>query len=236
MTKKILAAIVAVMMVLALSVTAFAASIDLVDGCVANNDGEFVVADGSVTSSGTSFSVKLAEAVPDGDTVTVHIKGSSDGDFRVWLAAGTATFSNEPLWKASEQGVTTPGEFDVTFDLTAFPKDGTGTAADCIMFKAPSYDSKLSNFKLTFLSINGDEAPAAEAEAEEAPAEAEAEAEPEEAPAEAAEETTAEAPAEAETTAEAPAETETKAPATGLALAVVPAVMALAAVAVSKKH
>ena len=68
---------------------------------------------------------------------------------------------------------------------------------------------------------------AAEAPAEETPAE-EA---PEEAPAEAAEETPAEAPAEAETTAET-----AKAPSTGIALAVIPAVMALAAVAVSKKH
>ncbi len=54
----------------------------------------------------------------------------------------------------------------------------------------------------------------------------------EETPAEAPAETEAEAPAAEET----PAETETKAPATGLALAVVPAVVALAAVAVSKKH
>ena len=68
---------------------------------------------------------------------------------------------------------------------------------------------------------------AAEAPAEETPAE-EA---PEEAPAEAAEETPAEAPAEAETTAET-----AKAASTGIALAVIPAVMALAAVAVSKKH
>ena len=56
------------------------------------------------------------------------------------------------------------------------------------------------------------------------------------APAETPAETEAEAPAAEETPAETPAETETKAPATGLALAVVPAVMALAAVAVSKKH
>lgn len=66
---------------------------------------------------------------------------------------------------------------------------------------------------------------AAEAPAEETPAE-EA---PEEAPAE------AEAPAAEAPAAEAPAET-AKAPSTGIALAVIPAVMALAAVAVSKKH
>ncbi len=54
-------------------------------------------------------------------------------------------------------------------------------------------------------------------------------------PDEAAEAPAEETPAE-EAPEEAPAETETKAPSTGIALAVIPAVMALAAVAVSKKH
>ena len=74
-----------------------------------------------------------------------------------------------------------------------------------------------------------DEAAEAPAEAEEAPAEAEEAAAEAEAPAEAPA-AEAEAPA-----AEAPAET-AKAPSTGIALAVIPAVMALAAAAVSKKH
>ncbi len=214
--KKILAVVIAVMMVMALSVSAYAVTVDLTQDNIAGNDGDYTVGDNSITSSGTSFSVKLPENVPDGETVTVHIKGSFNGDFRVWLACGGATFSSEPLWKASEQGVT-PGEFDVTFDLTAFPKDGTGTEADCIMFKAPSYDSKLDNFTLTYLSINGDEAPAAAEEP-------------------AAEEPAAEAPAEDAPAAEAaPAET-AAAPSTGIALMVIPAVVALGAVAVSKKH
>lgn len=74
--------------------------------------------------------------------------------------------------------------------------------------------------------VTGVDMPAAETETE---AEATAEAE---APAETPAETAAEAAAE---TNEAPA-AETSAPATGLALAVVPAVIALGAAAVSKKH
>ncbi len=85
----------------------------------------------------------------------------------------------------------------------------------------------VTDIEVTIEVVDGDGAAAeepAEAEAEEAAAEPEATAE---APAE------AEAPAD-ETSAEAPAET--KAPATGVAVAVIPAVMALAAVCVSKKH
>ena len=84
-----------------------------------------------------------------------------------------------------------------------------------------SGDTVLYGFEV----VSGLEAAAAPAETEE-PAETEAPAE-----------TTAETEAPAEAPAETPAETPApEAPKTGLALAVVPAVMALAAVAVSKKH
>ena len=80
---------------------------------------------------------------------------------------------------------------------------------------------------LTYVSYNGETAEGAEAapEAEaEAPAETPAETETEAAPAPEAE------------AAPAPAETTPAAPATGIALCVIPAVVALGAVAVSKKH
>ena len=169
--KKIVSLAIAFIMVMALTVSVFAAQVPITEDTLGFTAGDVTIADGTATSSGTSFNILLPESVPNGGKVTVHIKGSTNGDFRVWLAAGQATFSPEPLWKASEQGVGT-GEFDVTFELEAFPKDGTGDAADSIMFKAPSYDSTLDNFVLTYLSINGDEAaPAADAApADEAPA------------------------------------------------------------------
>ena len=109
-------------------------------------------------------------------------------------------------------------------EVTAAISAVVGTDAKAIF----DYFSALTSisYTITYDSYNGETAaPAAETET---PAETEA-------PAETTAET--EAPADAPAETEAPASTPApEAPKTGLALAVVPAVMALAAVAVSKKH
>lgn len=106
------------------------------------------------------FAVKLPENVAIGDTVVVHIKGSADDDFRVWLLANTttdekgneATFSNQ--WQASQNGFNAPGEFEKYIELTAEDYDAQGgTEADRVAFKGPSYGVNLSNLKLTYVGI-----------------------------------------------------------------------------------
>ena len=73
--------------------------------------------DESVTAKNVAlFGIALPETVHKGDSVVVHIKGVSDGDFRVWLlGAGEATCSNQ--YKFSEHGYTS-GEFDKIIEFT----------------------------------------------------------------------------------------------------------------------
>ena len=101
----------------------------------------------------------LPKNVIVGQTVTVHIKGSSDGDFRVWLIAADvtaskgdhATFSN--MWKASENGFTS-GDFDFSITLTAVDAEPIGgTEANKVCFKAPAAHGILDNLTVTYLSI-----------------------------------------------------------------------------------
>lgn len=122
---------------------------------------EATFADGSVTVNEINqFAFLLPEMVDMDQTVVIHIKGTSDGDFRAWLlGAGTseekgsaATFSNQ--WKASDNGFTAPAEFEKYIELTAEDFDSQGfTSANRVNFKAPSYDSTLVNFTLTYLGV-----------------------------------------------------------------------------------
>lgn len=117
--------------------------------------GDVTFDNGTVTADGISlFMMHLPENVPLGNTVVIHVKGSSDGDFRSWLMAAEntqSTFSNQ--WKASENGYTS-GEFEKYIELTAEDFDSTNrTEADNVAFKAPSYDSNLTNLKLTYLGV-----------------------------------------------------------------------------------
>ena len=122
---------------------------------------EATFADGSVTVNEINqFAFLLPEMVDIDNTVVIHIKGTSDGDFRAWLlGAGTseekgsaATFSNQ--WKASDNGFTAPAEFEKYIELTAEDFDSQGfTSANRVNFKAPSYDSTLVNFTLTYLGV-----------------------------------------------------------------------------------
>ncbi len=217
--KKILTIALAIIMVMALSVSVCATQVDL--SSIYGND----IADATVATSEELVGIYFPDGITynTGDVVTVHFVGNSDGDFRVWLAhaEGYVTMTPDPIWKASDNGFTS-GAFDFTIDLVVGDKDGKGeTVADSIIFKAPSYGSKLDNFSLSLVEIvdGKDDAPAVpEASADEG------ETEPETAPA-----------PEAEATA--PETNDTPAvPETGIVLAVVPAVIALAAVAATKRR
>ena len=117
---------------------------------------EVVIADGTVTSSANQFAILLPEAANVKDKITVHVKGTTTGDFRMWAGHedGAYTMSPDPAWKASERGITVPTpdgeEFDFVYTLTVNDKDTVGCSeADCIIFKAPSYNENLKDLKIT---------------------------------------------------------------------------------------
>ncbi len=188
MTKKILAIALAVVMVMALSVTVFA-DIDMsdtVNGPYSENQ-NVLIPDG----------VEIA----DGAVIKVHMKGTSDTNFRVYL-----TNAGDANGRVSDIANVEAGEFDVTLELKIeLGVYDTDVLPTSIELKGPTYDTALNNTAFEVFEIVG---------------------------------ATAAAPAADETPAadEAPAADTTPAPNTGLALAVIPAVIALAAVAVSKKH
>lgn len=166
--KRIFAIVLAAVLMLSMSVMAFAADeveitldADHIGQSGAGGAETVVLADGSVTADEIAlFCLVLPETVPAGDTVVVHIKGSSDSDFRVWLLGeGTtdekgveATFSNQ--WKGSENGFNAPGEFEKYIELTAEDFDAQGlTSADRVAFKGASYGVNLSNTTLTYVGV-----------------------------------------------------------------------------------
>ena len=203
MTKKIFAVVVAVMMVMALTVSVFAdiSLLDSVSGTINEQQ-----------------NIALPEDldVSNGATVTVIVKGTSENNMvRFYL---TDAADNGRVTEVAEIPVEN-GAFEATIE---FVIDSTGAiqgsaAPTHLMFKGPDYATPPANVVFETLTIvtGGAAAPAVD----ETPA-----ADPEPAPAPAADPEPAPAPAPS------------TAPATGLALAVVPAVVALAAVAVSKKH
>ncbi len=207
--KKVLSIALAMIMVLALSVCVCATPVD-----TANTFAGTTVTGSNDELIGINFPEGCEYAI--GEKVTVHFVGTSDGDFRVWLANGQSTMSPEPLFKASENGFTT-GAFDFTIELEVGDKDGVGqTIANGIIFKGPSYGTPLSNFTLTSVEIvdGKDAAPAADEPAADAP--------------------TDEAPAADAPAADAPAADAAPAD-TGIVLAVLPMAIAAAAVVVSKR-
>ncbi len=217
--KKVLSILVAAILVMSMAVTAFAAEVvisaDAWDADCGASPADTTFADGSFTSNDPIVCLNIPGEVALGETVTVTIKGTSVGDFRVWLLAGGQVTASE-IWKASENGFTT-GDFEYTFELTCFDKDSKGvTLADAIAFKGPSYGVNLDGLTVTSIVIDypGEEAVEETPVVEETPA--------------------VEEPVEDTPVEETPVET--KPADTGLALAVVPMIVAAAAVALSKKR
>ncbi|MBQ8623693.1 MAG: hypothetical protein IJ424_04855 [Oscillospiraceae bacterium] len=211
--KKLFALLVAAMLVMAMSVTAFAATASIITDAAKETQAEV---------SNIMFNLPEGVAFENGDVVTVHIKGTADNTtVRIYLtdAVDVGRVTDVTMIDVVD------GAFDVTVDVTLDTSGAFGgTAAPTVLIlKGPDWQTPLSNITVEVVEITSDKITEA---AEEAPVE--------EAPVE--EETTEEAPVEEDTTEEAPVEEETEAPATGLAFAVVPAVVALAAVVVSKKR
>lgn len=163
--KKVLVIVLALsLIVFGSSMTAFAEEISIAADNLGRGAGDSTVvenADGSITSATANISFYLPEPVLAGEAVTVHITGSSDGDFRVWLIDVNET-TNSDIYQMSQNDFTS-GDFDKTFTLTA-----TAEATE-IFFKAPSWDAKINNLTLTLLDIeSGTAEEAVEVEVEEA--------------------------------------------------------------------
>ncbi len=104
-------------------------------------------ADGSLTSASSNISFILPETVKAGETITVHIAGSSADNFRVWLIDTNET-TNSNLYVMADNGFTS-GEFHETFDLTA-----TADSTE-LFFKGASWNTPINNLTLTEVSITG---------------------------------------------------------------------------------
>ncbi|MBQ8623584.1 MAG: hypothetical protein IJ424_04300 [Oscillospiraceae bacterium] len=164
--KKLLSVLLAVALVLSMSVTVFAAD-EVEIALTTDNYGTYTGTaadaltwgDNSVLAPDTAiFSLKLPQAVNDGDTVVVHIKGNSEGDFRVWLlgadeAAGAMEKTCSNQFKASNVGFTT-GDFEYYIELVFQDYDGAGlTSAEELAIKGPSYGTNLTNTRLDYVGV-----------------------------------------------------------------------------------
>lgn len=158
--KKLLTVALALVMALCLTVTAFAAEeieIALVPESFGANTSQasdvVVWGENSLTAETLNqFSLTLPTTCYDGDTVVLHIKGSSESDFRIWLlAANSVTASNQ--WKASENGYAGTGDFEFFVELTCQYHDADFESAEDVNFKAPSWDAQLTNFTLTYVGV-----------------------------------------------------------------------------------
>lgn len=121
--------------------------------CVVNNDIVSYKQDGSAyIASGSIVAWNIPMQVMLGDSVTVTIKGSSVGQFRVWLlTSGQGTYSNQ--FKSADQGFN-GGNFEYTFELTAADADNKGEIyANAIAFKAPSWDAQLNQLTISSIEI-----------------------------------------------------------------------------------
>ncbi len=151
----------------------------------------------------TLVSFKLPEGVTMGNTICVHIKGESVGNFRTWLIDDAEVTSSEQHNMETDYGFT-GGEFDEIIEYTVQYVDNTiaDDTATQFAFKASSWNTTLDGLTVTEVGVykgtleeykaatadavpaEGEEAPAENAEGENAPAEGEdAPAEGEDAPA-----------------------------------------------------
>ena len=98
------------------------------------------------------FGLQLPKPIQLGETVVVKIKGTSEGDFRVWLlGAGEKTFSNQ--YKMSENGFV-EGAFEKTIELTASDFDSANlTEADNLCIKGAAYGVNIANLTIESVEI-----------------------------------------------------------------------------------
>ncbi len=168
-----------------------------------DEDGE-----GVLVNAATLISFNLPKDIPVDTTVVVHIKGTSEDNFRVWLLdSGVVTSSNQ-VNMLNDMKFFSFGEYDFLFELTCqyFDAEIADNLAKKLCFKAASWNTTLTNLKIDEVGIfegtldeyklaceNPEAYVPAEGEVNEAPAEeAETPAEDAEAPAEDTEEATEE--------------------------------------------
>lgn len=157
--KKLLSIALSVILALSLTIGIFAEEFEI--GVNSDNWGEnagtaidaVTWGDGTVTADQLSqISFKLPTECVEGDTVTLHIKGTSNSDFRVWLLATNAkTASNQ--WKASTNGYSGTGDFEFFIELTCQYFDADFEIATDVNFKASSWDTKLEGFTLSYIGV-----------------------------------------------------------------------------------
>lgn len=163
--KKLVVFTIAVILVFGMSLNVFAEEEQIKEEKIeltAENFGDCVASmtpdkltwgENTVTADGiVLFGFKLPRPVSLGETVVVNIKGSSDGDFRVWLlGASEKTFSNQ--YKMSDNGFES-GSFDKTFALTGQDFDKAGlTEGGNILFKGPTSSSNVVNLTLESVTV-----------------------------------------------------------------------------------
>ncbi|MCD7847723.1 MAG: hypothetical protein LUG49_06830 [Oscillospiraceae bacterium] len=103
----------------------------------------------SISSSASNFELILPYDVSVGGTVTVHIVGTSNSNFRIWLGDDWNAKSNQ-VNAVNDLGYSGSGDFDFTFTLTV---DQDKSDAGYIMFKGVDSNTNLDNLTLTHVGI-----------------------------------------------------------------------------------
>ncbi len=160
--------------------------------------------DGVLVNGATLISFNLPEAIPLDTTLVVYIKGNAEDNFRCWLLdEGVVTSSNQ-INMQNDMKFFSYGDYEFFLELTAqyYDADVANNMANKLCFKAPSWDSTLTNLTIDQIGIFEGTLEEYRAACENPEAYAPAEGEVTEAP-----EAEGEAPAEdIETEAEAPAD------------------------------
>ncbi|MCD8006421.1 MAG: hypothetical protein LUF29_05535 [Oscillospiraceae bacterium] len=105
----------------------------------------------SAVSGGSQIGLTLGTTVGDGESISLKVTGTTDGEFRMWLLSGGSRVSD--VYVASEQdGYTTSGTFEFTVTMTVNGGDSGGTSANAVMFKGPA-DGTLPTLTVTSVTI-----------------------------------------------------------------------------------
>ncbi len=105
----------------------------------------------SATDGGSQIGLTLGTTVGDGESITLKVTGTTDGEFRMWLLSGGSRVSS--VYLASDQeGYTTSGTFEFKVTLTVDGGDSGGTSGNAVMFKGPA-GGNLPNLTVTSVTI-----------------------------------------------------------------------------------
>lgn len=107
--------------------------------------------DGTLVADGQNISFPLPEPVAPGQSITVTVKGTSDGDFRIWLINSDEKTMSD-IYQMSANGFTS-GAFEVTTTFTNLEKEAKGDVTE-LFFKAPTWDGKIENLNLTYVAVS----------------------------------------------------------------------------------